>query len=128
MAASTLRTLVAMLVLCTVASAAAGSTAGYRTEFHPPVKGAEGVYTLDVIFSRRVAAGEAERILRRELGAALRKSLPKGDILATAWYSPTGKEIDEDIVTLPDGSQHLIYSRRLKKIQTFGEYEHRKGR
>jgi hypothetical protein len=100
----------------------------FRVEYHDPVRGAEGVYTLDVIFAYRASAPEAERILRRQIDRILLRRPPRGTILASAWYSPTGEEIDEDLLTLPDGSQHLVHLENLRRTITFREYERRKTR
>jgi hypothetical protein len=123
------KTLTILLVLLAFALTAAPANRGakrFRVEYHDPVRGAAGVYTLDVIFHYRPTASESARILRRELENAVATRPPRGDILASAWYSPTGAEIDEDLVTLPDGSQHLLYLGKLKKTITFNEYERRK--
>jgi hypothetical protein len=117
-----------LLLLQIAANAIIDASPRYRVEFHKPVRGAEGVYTLDVIFSHRATAAEADRVLRRELGVVLQRAAPDGNILASAWYSPTGEQIDEDLVALPDGSLHLVYVRKLKKILTFDEYERTKKR
>lgn len=95
-----------LLLLQIWAGSISGVPSRYRVEFHNPVRGAEGIYTLDVIFSHKTTAAEADRALRRELGNVLHRRMPDGNILASAWYSPTGDEIDEDLVGLPDGSLH----------------------
>jgi hypothetical protein len=105
---------------------AIGAARRFRVEYHDPVRGSGGVYTLDVIFSYRASASEAERIIRGEVEHAVTRHPPRGDVLASGWYSPTGAEIDEDLIVLPDGSSHLIFLRKLKKTITFNEYERRK--
>lgn len=126
--ASSRKTLLLLIVLSiapTLIAAPGSRHKGYRTEFHDPVRGAPGVFALDVIFSRRTSAREAEAVLREEVARIIRLRHPNGDVLANAWYSPTGQEIDEDLITLPDGSSHLIYWRKLHRTITFNEYERR---
>jgi hypothetical protein len=122
--------LIAFTILFTLQSStvSAGTGPRYRVEFHDPVRGAEGVFILDVIFSQKAGPYDAERILRREIDRMLHIHRPNGDILANAWYSPTGREIDEDLIVLPDGSPHLIYLHKVKRTITFKEYERRKPR
>lgn len=44
----------------------------------------------------------------------------KSEVMATAWF---GKTNDPDTLPLSDGSDHLIYDPKTKRIRTFHERE-----
>ena len=111
------------LVLMSFCGAAEPSpqTHVYSIEYKRPVQGTD-VSTIDVIFFVRVTAAQAEGFLRTELDRALKLFPPKGDLLANAWFSPTGNEVDESMIPLSDGSTSLVYSKKTAKVLTFKEY------
>jgi hypothetical protein len=45
------------------------------------------------------------------------------EMLGHAWYSKSGRESDDDQVTLPDGSRNLSYDPKTKQIRTWNERE-----
>lgn len=75
----------------------------YFIEYGKPVKGAGTVQTLNAVFFVKINSQQAEVILREELNRAVNFFPPQGDIVATAWFSPTGNDIDEQQITLLDG-------------------------
>lgn len=78
--------------------------------------------TLTVVFYRaKPAADQAENVLRYALGACFVLDA-KTDILATAYYTRTARETDEEVVPLRDGFGHLLYSAKARKILTWKEY------
>lgn len=95
----------------------------YFIEYGKPVKGAGAVQTLNAVFFVKINLQQAEAILREELDRIINFFPPQGDILATAWFSPTGNDIDEQQITLVDGSTQLIFSKKVNKILTWKEYE-----
>lgn len=77
--------------------------------------------TLHGVFSRMPPSStQAEGALRSCLKAAIARA-PDQDILATAWFSATGREGDERIVPLKDGSRHLSYTAKTRAVQTWNE-------
>jgi hypothetical protein len=87
----------------------------YFTEYLKPVAGMH-LYSLNAIFFVKITSQQAEAILRAELESIVKNFSPKFDILATAWYSPTGNEIDEKIIEFPNGKKFLTYSVKTKTI------------
>jgi len=98
----------------------------YFSEYRKPVRGSEGVYTLDMVFFVRLAPQKAEAMLRGEIDRILQMFPPEGNILANAWYSRTGDKIDEELIGMTDGSQSLVYWSKLRKTITFDQYERQK--
>lgn len=85
----------------------------YLTEYK---KATAGVQTLDTIFFVKVTPEQAEAILRIELEATIKHFPPKFDVLGTVWYSSTGNQIDEEMITFKNGKEHLVYSIKTKLI------------
>ena len=95
----------------------------YFIEYEKAVKGAGAAKILNAIFFVKINSQQAEAILREELNRAINFFPPQGDIVATAWFSPTGNDIDEQQITLVDGSSQLIFSKKVNKVLTWKEYE-----
>jgi len=95
----------------------------YFIEYGKPVKGAGAVQTLNAVFFVKINSQQAEAILREELNRTINFFPPQGDIVATAWFSPTGNDIDEQQIILVDGSSQLIFSKKVNKVFTWKEYE-----
>jgi hypothetical protein len=85
----------------------------YFTEYKKPIA---SVHSLDTTFFVKVTPEQAEDILRIEVEFTIKHFSPKFDVLATAWYSPTGSEADEKMITFKNGKQHLVYSIKTKMI------------
>lgn len=90
-------------------------------EFSPaPATGAlKGLANLDLVFKQRPSDREADRLLRVWMDAALAAYGRKTDVFATAWYSPTGKKIDEDMIDLAEGqtrSMHLLFTAKTNTV------------
>jgi len=95
----------------------------YKTEYQEPTSTLYFCACLHIIFNTiKPSSDEAERILREVLESFM-KNKPNNDILATAWFTPTGSEIDEDMIPLLDGSDHLLYDSKTKKIVTWNQHE-----
>ncbi|MCX5709301.1 MAG: hypothetical protein NT088_01005 [Candidatus Omnitrophica bacterium] len=107
-----------------IAKEPAPNTHIYSIEFKKPVKGSESVQTISIVFFVKVTSQQAEAILREELDRIVKFFPPSGDVLATAWFSPTGNYVDEQQIALLDGSSSLIFSKEKGKILTWKE---RKG-
>lgn len=61
----------------------------------------------------------ADKILRQCLDSALLIDRKK-DILATAWYSPTGNDIDEVQIPIDkNGTSSLLYKSKTEKVEPF---------
>lgn len=85
----------------------------YFTEYRKPIA---SVHSLDTTFFVKVTPEQAEAIIRIEVEFTIKHFSPKFDVLATAWYSPTGNEVDEKIITFKNGKQHIVYSIKTKMI------------
>lgn len=85
----------------------------YITEYK---KAIASVHSLDTTFFVKVTPEQAEAILRIEVEFTIKHFSPKFDVLATAWYSPTGNEVDEKMITLKNGKQHIVYYIKTKMI------------
>jgi hypothetical protein len=94
----------------------------YLVEYLKPVKGANTVSVLNLIFSRAIDARQAEKLLREEIQRAITMFPPKGAVMAYA-YTQTGSSDLENAVSLPDGSDFLIFSPEFKRVQTEKEYD-----
>lgn len=85
----------------------------YYTEY---TKAVASVHCLNVIFFIKSTPQQAEEILRAEMQFIIKNLKPKFDVLGTAWYSPTGDEVDEEMIILSNGKKHLVYSIKTKSI------------
>ncbi len=95
----------------------------YFIEYGKPVKGAGAVQTINAVFFVKINSQQAEAILHEELNRIINFFPPQGDIVATALFSPTGNDIDEHQITLVDGSNQLIFSKKADKVFSWKEYE-----
>jgi hypothetical protein len=102
----------------------------YVIDYKKPVPGAETVNMLNVTFFVKVTPQQAESVLRTELDRIRKLFPPEGDALAIAWFSPTGNEVDEEQISLSDGSTSLIFTSKINKftskknkVLTWKEYE-----
>lgn len=90
-------------------------------EFSPaPVTGAlAGLAQLNLVFRTRPSSAEAQRLVRLWLGSVLVAYGRAHDINATAWYSPTGKQIDEETIDLEEGnalSSTLVFTAKTNSV------------
>jgi len=78
--------------------------------------------TVDVTF-RGVAptSDAAERALERCLQVVADTKFVTTEVMGTVWYSKSGRESDDDTVTLKDGSSHLLYQPDGKRIITWNQ-------
>ncbi len=77
----------------------------YKIEFK---RGDTALFCLDLLYpTRDLHSREVEDALRTEV-ARFQKDCDT-DILASAWYVPN--ENDEELLPLPDGSQHILFRR-----------------
>ena len=77
----------------------------YKTEFE---RGDTALFLLHLLYpTRDLHSREVEAALRTEI-ARFQKECD-ADILASAWYYPN--ESDEELLPLPDGSQHILFRR-----------------
>jgi hypothetical protein len=122
------------VVLCSpilaIATEPSPKTHIYVIEYKKPVRGAETVNMLNAIFFVKVTPQQAESVLRTELDRIRKLFPPEGDVLANAWFSTTGNEVDEEQISLSDGSTSLIFTSKINKftskknkILTWKEYE-----
>src|SRR5204863_9458395 len=80
--------------------------------------------SIDVTFrGQRPTSAAAETAVRKCIIEAERVMFIRSEMLAQAWYSTSGRENDDDLVTLADGSRHLSYDPKTKKIRTWNERE-----
>lgn len=102
--------LACVAVVCSTPASAQTYPVGRQpsVEFSPaPVSGPlKGLANLDLIFRQKPSAVDAAALTRRWMEAVLAAYGRNVDVFATAWFSPTGKKIDEDIISLAEGSQH----------------------
>lgn len=85
---------------------------------------------LNAIFFVKVTSQQAESVLRTELDRIRKLVPPEGNVLAIAWFSPTGNEVDEEQISLSDGSTSLVFTSKIdkftskkNKVLTMKEYE-----
>ena len=87
-----------------------------QTQFAPP--------TVDVSFrGTRPTSQRAEKALRTCMQQMADTKFVTAEALGTVWYSKSGSDDDADIVTLPDGSDHLAYQPEGKRIITWKQRE-----
>ena len=80
--------------------------------------------TVDVSFrGPRPTSQAAERALRKCLQQIADTKFVTAEVVGTVWYSRSGSEDDADIMTLPDGSDHLVFQPNGKKIITWKQRE-----
>jgi hypothetical protein len=90
-----------------------GTTHFYRVDYRKPVGGNPAI--INVLFTMRPNADQAETFLRSELERSVKYSDHKGDIMAYAW-------VGEDTVMLKDGSKFLIRVSKTGKIMREKDY------
>ena len=95
----------------------------YVVEYVKPSAGTGDVSVLNITFNRRLDAQTAERVLREELQRAVTLFPPKGDVMAYAWTETDPTPGSEEMISLPDSSNFLIYSPKTKQMQTEKQYD-----
>lgn len=88
-------------------------------EPHPGIK---DPHILNLLLMVEVNSQTAESLLRSELARITIFFPPEGDILAAAWVRLTDDPADENLIYFPDGSCHLVYSKKENKVLTSKEH------
>jgi type VI secretion system protein VasI len=85
-----------------------------QTQKTPPVA--------NLVFRKtRPSIDEAGRLLRACMAAAVAQNSPRADLQAWAWFTASGAEQDENMISFPDGSDYLVYSLTSRHIITAKE-------
>ncbi|OFW10573.1 MAG: hypothetical protein A3H96_21620 [Acidobacteria bacterium RIFCSPLOWO2_02_FULL_67_36] len=80
--------------------------------------------TVDVSFrGSRPTSQAAERALRKCIQQVADTKFVTAEVMGTVWYSRSGSEDDAKMVTLPDGSDHLVFQPDGKKVITWKQRE-----
>jgi hypothetical protein len=111
-----MRLAILLLTVCVAAAPIGAAEAGkdYRVEYDK--KAPKDVTLIHVTFERKPPEGaQVERILRREMGEALKRK-PPGDVLMYSW------DREENPVRLPDGSGGIVYDSKQKRVITSKEF------
>jgi hypothetical protein len=79
---------------------------------------------VDVSFrGSRPTSQVAERVLRTCLQEVADSKFVSAEVMGTIWYSRSGSDDDAKMVTLPDGSDHLVFQPDTKKTITWKQRE-----
>jgi hypothetical protein len=98
--------------------------AGAFAQYAGPTRYTPKEAALNVVFKKvKPSVAETERLLRSCISAAVDQKKPTVDLLATVFFSRSGREEDEDTVSLSDGSDHLLYQIATKRVLTWTEHE-----
>lgn len=113
------------IVACSQAIAAdySSRTHYYAIEYLKPNAGEGDVSIINITVSQKITASEAERLLKEEIQRATALFPPEGELLAYAWLETSPAAGAEEMITLPDGSNFLIYSPNTITAQTEKQYD-----
>jgi hypothetical protein len=95
----------------------------YSVESRRPVKGSDSLSTISVTFYVKVTPAHAETMLRSQIDFMLTTGMVDTDIMATAWLAKSDDRADKDEISLPDGSDCVFYSKKLKRVMLWKEYQ-----
>ncbi|MDV2503858.1 MAG: hypothetical protein RX318_07880 [bacterium] len=83
-----------------------------------PHPGTKNPHILNLLLLIEASPEKAEALLRSEMAVIGTLFPPEGDILAAAWIRLTGDPADEKLIYFPDGSCHLVYSKKENRVHT----------
>jgi hypothetical protein len=95
---------------------------GGKAEYHAQTQSMPPTVDLSYSGSRPTSQG-AELALRNCMQHVAETKFVAAEVLGTVWYSQSGSDDDAHMVTLRDGSDHLVYQPDGKKIITSKERE-----
>src|SRR5262245_51679834 len=87
---------------------------GFTATYSPAARGVPPM--VDVTFRAKPSSATAEAALRKCVKEAADTMFVTSELMGTAWHG-------DETVTLPDGSDHLVYDPKSKRIITWNERE-----